>query len=400
MIIVKVFEELELKGRHFANFVLGILIVEDIVAVLLLVLLSTVAVAKELGGGDLLLAALRLGFFLILWFVVGIFILPGLIRFLRKYFNPETTLIFSSGLCLMMVLIATGAGFSPALGAFVMGSLLAETDEGPRAEHVLHSLRTFFGAIFFVSVGILFDPHVFMELWPVVLVVTVILIAGKTFAVASGAVLAGQNMKTAVYSGLSMTQIGEFSFIIASLGLTLKVVSEKLFPVAVGVSLLSSVLTPVWLKRAPKIFALTEKYLPKRLKLAADKYHADVQSHQGDNIVPALIRAYAPTVLINFVLLIATTGVARAIIYPQFVFVMGHGPYTRLLGLVTDLMLCLPFFYGMAVRRPGKSGASAPRIFRAFVGSKRSSRLCGSCSRCFSFWLSWPSTPVGKPCQA
>lgn len=366
MIIVKVFEELELKGKLFANFVLGILIVEDLVAVLLLVLLSTVAVAQELSGGDLVLAALRLGFFLILWFVVGLFVLPPLVRTLKKYFNPETTLIFSSGLCLMMVMVATGAGFSPALGAFVMGSLLAETEEGPRIEHVLHSLRTFFGAIFFVSVGILFDPHVFIELWPVVLVVTVILIVGKTLAVGAGALLAGQNIKTALYSGLSMTQIGEFSFIIASLGLTLKVVSEKLFPVAVGVSLLSSVLTPVWLRRAPWIFAQMEKYLPKRMREAASKYHSTVRSHQGDKIVPALIRAYLPTVLVNFVLLISTTSVASAFIYPQLVYVLGPGSYTRLAGLLLDLLLCLPFFYGMALRRPGKKwreqAANFPRI--------------------------------------
>jgi len=319
-----------------------------------------------LSGADLAVAALRLGFFLILWFVVGLFVLPGLIRFLRRYLNPETVLIFSSGLCLMMVMVATGAGFSPALGAFVMGSLLAETDEGHRIEQAMHSLRTFFGAIFFVSVGILFDPQVFLELWPVVLVITFILIVGKTLAVGAGATLAGQNRKTAVYAGLSMTQIGEFSFIIASLGLTLRVVSERLFPVAVGVSLLSSVLTPVWLKKAPFIYALIERYLPQKISRAADSYQAAVQSHQGDKIVPALIRAYAPTVLVNFVLLVSVTGIMRAFIYPQITFFLGHGSYIRLLALVIDLSLCLPFFYGMALRRPGKKwrarAANFPRI--------------------------------------
>ena len=366
MIIVKIFEEMGFKGRHFANFVLGLLIVEDLVAVLLLVLLSTVAVARDLGGAELVIAALRLGFFLVLWFVVGLFVLPGLIRILKKFLNPETALIFCSGLCLMMVLVATGAGFSPALGAFVMGSLLAETDEGPRVEHALQSLRTFFGAIFFVSVGILFDPRIFVELWPVVLLVTVVLVIGKTAAVSAGAVLVGQSARTALYAGLSMTQIGEFSFIIASLGLTLKVVSEKLFPLAVGVSVLSSVLTPFWLARAGSIFSFLDRHFPARWRESARNYRSNLQSHRGDKILPALLRAYLPTVLVNLVLLVAASGIARAFIYPQLVSILGVSPFTRLFGLGLDLILCLPFFYGLALRRPGKKwrkmAEGVPRI--------------------------------------
>lgn len=363
MIITKIYEELGMKNRSFAQLVIGVLVFEDIVAVLLLVLLSTVAVTKTLVGGDLAFAALRLGFFLIVWFVVGLFVLPAALKFVRKLLTPETTLIFSVGLCLLMVIIATQAGFSPALGAFVMGSLLAETDEGPRIEHVLHPLKDFFGAVFFVSVGMLFDPHKLLELWPEILGITCILIVGKTFAVALGATIAGQNMKTSIRAGLSMTQIGEFSFIIASLGLTLGVVSDQLYPIAVGVSLLSSILTPVWLKRADKIHDFIEKLFPPGFHLAIGRYQSAMQANQGTNASAGIIRAYAPLITINLVLVLATTWLSRTLIFPQIENLLGVSSSTRVLGLILTLILCLPFFWGMALRKPGKKWREQARKF-------------------------------------
>ncbi len=185
-IILKVFEENGLKTRHFAQVVMGVLIVEDLVAILLLVLLSTMALTREVSGGELLWSAGRLVFFLTLWFAIGLFLLPAIIRRIRRLLTEETTLIFSVGLCLLMVLIATTAGFSPALGAFVMGSLLAETAEGPRIEKLLHPLRNFFAAVFFISVGMLFDPTVFTETWHLVIFMAAVLIVGKTVVVTLG----------------------------------------------------------------------------------------------------------------------------------------------------------------------------------------------------------------------
>jgi CPA2 family monovalent cation:H+ antiporter-2 len=261
------------------------------------------------------------------------------------------------------VIIATQAGFSPALGAFVMGSLLAETDEGPRIEHVLHPLKDFFGAVFFVSVGMLFDPHLLLELWPQILGITFILIAGKTFAVALGATIAGQNMKTSIRAGLSMTQIGEFSFIIASLGLSLGVVSERLYPIAVGVSLLSSVLTPVWLKRADKIHDFIERALPPGFHLAIGRYQSAMQASQGTTASAGIIRAYGPLITINLVLILATTWVSRVLIFPRLEELLGVSSSTRVLGLILTLILCLPFFWGMALRKPGKKWRDQARKF-------------------------------------
>lgn len=354
MIILKVFEELGLKQRRFAHLVSGVLIVEDLVAVLLLVMLSTLSLTRELAGGELLMATVRLGFFIVLWFVVGLFVLPGLMRWLRKYFTHENTLIFSVGLCLMMVLVATTAGFSPALGAFVMGSLLAETDEGERIEHVMHPLRYFFGAIFFVSVGILFDWKVLPELWAEVLGLTLLLVVGKTFAVSVGALLAGQSLKTAVRSGLSMTQIGEFSFIIASLGLSLGVISNHLYPIAVSVSLLSACLTPFILKRSDRVTSVIEKYLPLHWQKSIERYHVAMQSHQGSRIVPALLRAYMPLVVVNIVMILSLTWASKTWIYPHLQGLLGEGRDVRVLGLTIDLLICLPFFWGLCLRRPHK----------------------------------------------
>jgi CPA2 family monovalent cation:H+ antiporter-2 len=354
MIIVKIFEEFGLKQRKFAQLVLGVLIVEDLVAVLLLVMLSTFAVTRELAGGELLLATVRLVFFIVLWCVVGLFVLPGLMRWLRRYFTHENSLIFSVGLCLMMVLIATGAGFSPALGAFVMGSLLAETDEGERIEHVIRPLRNFFGAIFFVSVGILFDPTTLPDLWPQILGLTLLLVIGKTCAVTIGGLLAGQSLQNSMRAGLSMTQIGEFSFIIASLGLSLGVISNQLFPIAVSVSLLSSCLTPFILKRSDRVLGVVENILPSHWQKAIERYHAAMLSHQGSRIVPALLRAYMPLIVVNFVMVLSTTWVARFLIFPYMQEIFGHGRDVRILGLTIDLLLCLPFFWGLCLRRPPK----------------------------------------------
>lgn len=354
MIIMKLFDEMNLKSRGFTQLVVGILIVEDLVAVLLLVVLSTLAATRDVSGGDLAVTALRLVFFLVLWFVIGLFVLPGLMRVLRKLFTTETTLIFSVGLCLMMVLVATKSGFSPALGAFVMGSLLAETDEGHRIELVIHPLRHFFGAIFFVSVGILFDPFAMVDYWPIVLAVTLLLIAGKTIAVSAGAILAGQSTKNALRAGLSMTQIGEFSYIIASLGLSLKVISSHLFPIAVGVSLVSSMLTPFLLKRADGLHDFLERHMPVRVRGAIEGYQAAVQSRQGTMLISGLFRAYGPLVLVNTVLVLATTSLVRFVAYPQIEYWLGAGSGTRLIGLMLDLLLCLPFFWGLCMRRAGR----------------------------------------------
>ncbi len=351
-IIFKVFEEKMLKARHFAQLVMGVLIVEDLVAVLLLVMLSTVAVTREFVGAELIWVTVRMLFFLILWFVIGLFVLPTLMRGIRRFLTPETTLIFSVGLCLFMVLMATNVGLSSALGAFVMGSLLAETSEGKRIEHLLHPVRDFFGAVFFVSVGMLFDPSVFAESWHLILGMSAFLIVAKTLTVMVGATIAGESMNTAVRSGLSLTQIGEFSFIIATLGMSLKVISPTLYPLVVGVSIVTSFTTPYLIASSDKIAGFIERSLPRVTLEWLSQYQLALQRQQGARFFPELVRAYAPLMVVNLVLLLAMSWLMRHMVYEPLAAQLGNPAWIRAAALTADLLICLPFYYGLSFRRP------------------------------------------------
>jgi CPA2 family monovalent cation:H+ antiporter-2 len=210
-----------------------------------MVLLSTVAVSRQFQGSEMFSTLAKLIFFLILWFITGIFLLPSLLRWAKKLLDEETLLILSLGLCLGMVVVATQAGFSAELGAFIMGSILAETTKAEKIENLLKPVKNLFGAIFFVSVGMLIDPHAIIAYrWPV-LWVTLLTLFGKLFSTVLGALLSGQPLKQSIQVGMSMAQIGEFTFIVATLGLTLGVTSNFLFPVAVGASAITTFTIPL-----------------------------------------------------------------------------------------------------------------------------------------------------------
>src|SRR5690606_29321723 len=243
-IILRAFDELGMKGRRFANLVFGVLIIEDLVAVLLLVLLSTIAVSRQFEGAQMLLSVTKLVFYLLLWFVSGIFFLPTLLRKLKKMLNDESMLIVSIALCLTMVMLASSAGFSPALGAFIMGSILAETTKAEHIEHLIKPVNDLFDSVIFISVGVLIDPVILQDYALPILIITLSLLLFKTLNVAIGALFSGQSLKTALQAGMSQAQIGEFSFIIATLGISLHVTSEFIYPVAVAVSAVTSFTTP------------------------------------------------------------------------------------------------------------------------------------------------------------
>jgi len=304
-ILVKTFDELGLKGRRFVSLVIGILIFEDLAAIILMVLLSTLAISREFQGTQLLEQVLRLVFFLSLWFMVGVFVLPNLVKRIRLLLNPEAVLIVSIGLCFLMVVLASKVGFSPALGAFVMGSLLAETSEGERIEHVVTSVKDLFSAIFFVSVGMLINPRILWEQWPMVGMLTAVLILGKVFSVTFGALISGQNLKTSLQSGLSLAQIGEFSYIIAGLGATLKVTNELLYPLAVALSVVSTFTTPYMVRGADGIYNWIEKILPLHVRRALDSY--SLLPAEGGNIKTRreYLKNFGLKMLLNTVIIVA-----------------------------------------------------------------------------------------------
>jgi len=261
-IIIKAFDDLNVKKQKFTDLVFGVLIVEDIVGILLLVLLPTIALSNTIDSEELAISTIKLIFFLVLCFVIGIYLVPTFLKKITSYLNDETLLLITISMCFGMVLLATYSGFSSALGAFIMGSILAETEAIHRIENILKPLKDFFGAIFFVSVGMMVDPYMFITYaWPI-FVITLIVIIGKVIFSCFGFLYSGQNLKTAIQGGVSLAQVGEFAFIIASLGMSIGVLNARVYPIIVAVSVITTFLTPMMIKSADPIYKRVTKLLP------------------------------------------------------------------------------------------------------------------------------------------
>jgi len=265
-IIIKAFEDMGLMGKAFTGIVFGILVVEDLVAVILMVMLTTLSGKSDIEGSRLFFDIGRTIFFLTTWFIFGIFLIPSFLKFVRKYLNDETLMIISVGLCLLMVVLAAKSGFSAALGAFIMGSILAETVQVKQIEHVVSPLKNFFGAIFFVSVGMLFNPEVLTDYGIPILIISIVTIVGQILFSTSGLLISGQSLKMSMQSGFSLSQVGEFAFIIAALGLSLKVTSDFLYPLIIAVSLITTFTTPYFIKLADPVYNLIQNKIPEKFK--------------------------------------------------------------------------------------------------------------------------------------
>ena len=282
-IIYKAFDDLGLRQQQFAGMVMSVLILEDILAIVMMVMLSALASGSEMGGGQLFQSIMRIGFFLILWLVVGIFAIPLFLRRVRRLINNEVLLIVALGLCCAMAVFSTKVGFSSAFGAFIMGSILAETIEAERIEKLVEPVKNLFGAVFFVSVGMLVDPKILVEYAIPILCLVLTIIVGQSLFGTISFMLGGQSLKSAMRCGFSMAQIGEFSFIIASLGLSLGVIGDFLYPVVVAVSVITTFLTPYMIRLATPAYNNLEKRLPGKLikslnQLAMGNTHSQEES--------------------------------------------------------------------------------------------------------------------------
>ncbi|MCC6599963.1 MAG: cation:proton antiporter [Crocinitomicaceae bacterium] len=346
-IIFRAFEELGVKSQKFTGIVIGVLVIEDLVAVVLLVILSTVAVSRTFIGEEMIGSVLKLVFFLILWFVSGIFFLPSILKSLRKLITEETLLVLSLALCFLMVVLATFVGFSPALGAFIMGSILAETTKAEKIEHLMKPLKNLFGAIFFVSVGMLIDPAMLVKhAWPII-ASTVVLLIGKPLFVTMGALLSGQPLKIAIRSGMSLSQIGEFSFIIAALGLQLGVTSDFLYPVAVAVSVVTTFTTPYMIRFSEAASKKVESALPQKWANALTKYSIGAQTIREDSDWKKLLRFYLLNIIVFSVLIITIIFVFTEFIDPIF----SERRWHKLITASIALIVLLPFLWALAFRR-------------------------------------------------
>ena len=349
-IIYKAFEDLGLAKKKFAGLVMSILILEDILAVVLMVVLSTVAVSSNFEGGELVGSIFKLVFFLILWLLVGIYLIPLILRKTRSLMNDETLLVVSLGLCFMMVVVAAKTGFSAAFGAFIMGSILSETLEAEHIERLVKPVKDLFGAIFFVSVGMMVDPAMIGQYWLPIVVITFTVIVGQAFFATTGVLLSGQPLKTAVQCGFSLTQIGEFAFIIASLGVALGVTSDFLYPIVVAVSVITIFLTPYMIRLAGPVYEFQDKHLPERVRTVLDNYAASAEPRAGkDNLWRQYLGAIARNVLLYGILCIAVCIIGFTVVQPlaeQWI----PGVWSRVATAAIIISAMAPFLRGIMVK--------------------------------------------------
>ncbi len=350
-IIIKAFDDLGLKGMPFTNVVFGTLVVEDLLAVILMVLLSTMAVSQQFAGGEMVMALLKLLFFLILWFVVGMYLIPTLFKRGRQVMNEEMLVILSVGLCFGMVALATAAGFSSALGAFVMGSLLAETLEGEHISRSIKNIKDLFGAIFFVSVGMMVDPAIIAQYWQPILILIIVVVIGIPLFATSGVLMAGQGLHSAVRSGFSMAQIGEFAFIIASLGKSLGVMADYIYPVVVAVSVITTFTTPYFIKLSEPFYCMLSRKMPPKLFASLSEVRASGRSQARESQWRKLIKAYLTRMIPYNVMLVAVLLASNMFLDPfaKNHFVNLAPGIINLICALATLLVMSPLLYGMVI---------------------------------------------------
>lgn len=350
-IIVKAFNDMGLQKEMFAGIVFGILVFEDLFAILLMVILSTFAVSRSFEGSELAMMVARLGFFLVMWFVCGIYLIPTLLKKIKKYLNSETLLLVAMGLCFLMVVLATKAGFSSALGAFIMGSILAETIELENIEKVIQPIKDFFGAIFFVSVGMMVDPQVLFDNFSTVIIIAAASIAGKMIFTTTGVRLAGESMKTAVQSGFSLAQMGEFSFIIASMGMSLGVTSASIYPIVIAVSVITTFTTPYTIKLALPAYHVLESVLPNSLTDKLNK-REDKKAGEKESQWKQLLMSYFFNLAIFSAICLSVYFVSAAFLLPLCA-TFDNLDFGHIIFSFVSIIAMSPFLIGM-VRNRGR----------------------------------------------
>lgn len=349
-IIIKAFNDLGLKGQKFTGVVFGVLVVEDLFAIILMVILSSLYVGQKVEGITMAWSVLKLLFFLLTWFGAGIYLIPTMIKKAKRFLSSETLLIISLGLCLGMVVLADYVGFSAALGAFIMGSILAETVEVKAIEKVTQPIRDLFGAVFFVSVGLLVNPAILVEYWIPIIIITMVVVVGQITFATAGMLLSGQTLKVSIQSGFSLAQIGEFAFIIATLGLTLGVTSDFLYPVAVAVSVITTFATPFIMRMALPAYNNINNHLPEKIRRAIEQYSSGTVTAGTHSDWRILLRHYIKNMILLSILL---SGLVWLLSYYAIPFIMEsiEGHWGELVAVIASLLVIAPMIWGLTLKR-------------------------------------------------
>ena len=348
-IIAKAFDDMKLHREKFSGNVIGELVVEDLEAVLLMVILSTLAVSKSFDGMQLVSSMLKLGFFLLVWFLGGIFIVPTVLRWARKFMSEETLTVFSVGLCFMMVVLANLAGFSSALGAFIMGSILAETLEAEMIHKVTTPIKNLFGAVFFVSVGMMVDPKILVDYWWQILVVTLVLLFFKPLSNVAGRLIAGLGLKQSIQGGFCFSQIGEFSFIIASLGLSYGVIDDFLYPIIVSVSIITTFITSYAIKAAVPTYQWVSTHLSENWLNHFENRESGIKVKSGEKVsMASFIGRQFKHIIIYIAIIIALIFICFWA--GSFIMIYVPGLWGNAIAVVITLALVSPFLWAIGFR--------------------------------------------------
>ena len=359
-IIYKAFDDLGLRQQQFAGLVMSVLILEDILAIVMMVMLSAIASGNNPNGSQMLNSILKIGFFLILWLVVGIFAIPLFLRSVRRLINAEVLLIVSLGLCCAMAVFSTKVGFSSAFGAFIMGSILAETVEAERIEKLVEPVKNLFGAVFFVSVGMLVDPQILVAYALPIFALVMTIIVGQSVFGSAAFMLGGESLKSAMRCGFSMAQIGEFSFIIASLGLSLGVISDFLYPVVVAVSVITTFLTPYMIRLATPAYSTLERHLPTRLIRILNHLSMSHPDTHKRSLWKRLLSQMAVNTVVYSILSAAVTAtmltfflpfIRRALVDLQVPIFNSHFSVPNALTGLLTVIIIAPFLRAMVMKK-------------------------------------------------
>lgn len=352
MITIKAIEDLGLKDRKFVQATIGTLVIEDIAAIFMMVVLSTMAVSQGISGGELAMTLSKLVFYLVLWLMLGIYLIPSFLKKTQSLMNDETLLVVSLGICFGMVWLADALGFSSALGAFIAGSILAGTVHAERIEKLVTPCKDLFGAVFFVSVGLKVVPEMLLEYLGSILLLTVIVIIGKAVLLVAGMLMAGERLEDALYSSLSQTQIGEFSFIIATLGISLGVTGDFLYPVIVAVSVVTTFTTPYLIKSADKIHIALEALLPDKWRKNMERYKEEKSlSEIGDEDWKRFLKGYSSTFVINGVVIFGVIQLGISFLLPFLGEMLHNTMAARVISCVSIYIVMAPFLPAMMIFR-------------------------------------------------
>ena len=368
-IIYKAFDDLGLRQQQFASLVMSVLILEDILAIVMMVMLSAIAGGNSPDGSQMLASIAKIVFFLVLWLVVGIFAIPLFLRSVRKLVNAEVLLIVSLGLCCAMAVFSTKVGFSSAFGAFIMGSILAETVEAERIEKLVDPVKNLFGAVFFVSVGMLVDPQILIDYALPIFLLVMTIIVGQAIFGSMSFLLGGESLKSAIRCGFSMAQIGEFSFIIASLGLSLGVIGDFLYPVVVAVSVITTFLTPYMIRLATPASNMLERHLPKQVIMMLNHLSVSRPNSTEKNKWKSLLVQMTINTVVYSILAVACIAVMLMFFHPFITKLLGEQWYTNAITITVTILLIAPFLRAMVMKK------NRSEEFRALWAESNRNRL-------------------------